>query len=315
MAAMGDIAGAAWDDLTRSPSAGLFTPNNENTFSIDYAGLKPGLVVRTSANSPNNGFHSGDGGASWEPFASTPYRRPAQGEAWRSPGSIAISAAGTALVWAPEKDGAYYSRDGGKSWQRSAGWPVDKEQTLRPIADKAVDGIFYVFDRSASRILASGDGGAQFSVLVDGLPKLEPWQSAQLAVVPGRIRDLWLTGPFGLLHSPDSKSKMKQIRSVEEAWLVSFGAPLIKGNYPAVFLWGKVKGVEGLWRSDDKAESWVQINDDAHRFGGLSAIAGDMVDAGTLYIAPHGRGVIVGRPTGKPLAATAAGPVAAKPTD
>lgn len=296
MAAMGDIAGAAWDDLTRSPSTRLFTPNKENNFSVDYAGLKPEIIVRTTANSPNNGFHSRDGGVTWESFASTPYRKPAQGEGWRSPGSIAISAGGTALVWAPEKDGAYYSTDGGKSWQRSSGWPVDSEQTLRPIADKVYDRIFYVFDRSRSRILASGDGGAQFNVLVDGLPKFEPWQNAQLTVVPGRVRDLWLTTSFGLFHSPDSKSKMVQIRHVDEPWLISFGAPKIKGSYPAIFLWGKVKGVEGLWRSDDKAASWIRINDDAHRYGELRAIAGDMAEAGSLYIAPHGRGVMVGRP-------------------
>jgi len=305
MAAMGDIAGAAWDDLNRSPSAGLFTPNTENNFSIDYAGLKPGMVVRTTANSPNNGFMSRDGGASWESFASTPFRKPEQGEGWRNPGSIAISAAGTSLVWAPERDGVYYSTDGGKSWQRSAGWPVDKEQTLLPIADKAADRIFYVFDRSTSRILASGDGGAHFDVLVDGLPKLEPWQNARLAVVPGRIRDLWFVTPFGLFHSPDSKSKMKQISSVEEAWLISFGAPMVEGSYPAIYLWGKVKGVEGLWRSDDKAASWVRINDDAHRYGELRAIAGDTVEPGLLYLAPHGRGVIVGAPASRPAAANA----------
>lgn len=299
MAAMGDIAGGAWDDLTQTPSKRLFTPNRENVFSVDYAGLKPDMVVRTTANSPNNGFHSRDGGVTWESFASTPYRKPAQGEGWRNPGSIAISAGGTALVWAPEKDGAYYSADGGKSWQRSAGWPVDKEQSLKPVADKTYDRIFYVFDRSTSRILASGDGGAQFNVLVEGFPKLEPWQQAKLAVVPGRVRDLWLATSIGLFHSPDSKSKMAQIRNVDEPWAISFGAPMVKGNYPAIYLWGKVKGAEGLWRSDDTGANWVRINDDAHRYGELRAIAGDMVEPGTVYLAPHGRGVIVGRPAGQ----------------
>ncbi|MCP1469267.1 photosystem II stability/assembly factor-like uncharacterized protein [Sphingobium sp. OAS761] len=301
MSAMGDVAGAAWDDLAHSPSARLFTPNKENNFSIDYAGLRPEILVRTTANSPNNGFRSRDGGASWESFASTPYKRPTGGEGWRGPGRIAISARGTALVWAPEKDGAHYSTDGGMSWQRSSGWPVDDGQNLQPIADKVYDGIFYVFDRSTSRILASGDGGAQFNVLVDGLPKLEPWQGAQLAVVPSRGRDLWLATSLGLFHSPDSKSKMDQIGNVDESWLISFGAATTKNGYPAIFLWGKVKGVEGLWRSDDEAASWVRINDDAHQYGELRAIAGDMVEPGLLYIAPHGRGVIVGRPSAQPF--------------
>lgn len=316
MAAMGDVGGGAWDDLTKSPSTGLFTPNNENNLSIDYAGLKPGLIVRSVANSPTHGFASRDGGASWTPLAASPYRPPAKDAPWRGPGSIAISAGGTSLVWAPEKDGAYHSADGGKSWKPSTGLPTTPDLTLRPIADKAADGIFYAFDRSASRILASGDGGARFDILVEGLPKLEPWQDASLAIVPGRIRDLWLAGPFGLFHSPDSKSKMAQIRGVNEAWQISFGAPMTKGDYPAIFLWGKVNGIDGLWRSDDRAANWVRINDDAHRFGELRKIAGDMVDPGTLYLAPHGRGVIVGMPADKPLpVAVAAVPtkVAAEP--
>ena len=67
----------------------------------------------------------------------------------------------------------------------------------------------------------------------------------------------------------------------------------------AIYLWGKVKGAEGLWRSDDTGANWVRINDDAHRYGELRAIAGDMVEPGTVYLAPHGRGVIVGRPAGQ----------------
>jgi hypothetical protein len=64
-----------------------------------------------------------------------------------------------------------------------------------------------------------------------------------------------------------------------------------RGNY----LWGKVKGEEGIFRSDDLGQSFVRINDDAHRYGGLSAMAADPLEYGTVYIAPHGRGVIVGK--------------------
>ncbi len=313
LVAMGDVAGAAWDDLARSPSAGLFTPSNESSLSVDFAGLKPGLIVRTTANSPTHGYFSRDGGGSWDPFKATPFRPLAKDEEWRGPGSVAISANATSLVWAPEKDNAFHSRDGGKTWQPSSGLPVGKDVSFLPVADKAADGIFYVFDKASARIFASGDGGASFNPLVEGLPKLEPWQNARLAVVPDRIRDLWLAAPYGLFHSPDSRSKMTQVAGVDEAWLVSFGAPAVKGAYPAVFLWGKVRGGEGLWRSDDQAASWTRINDDVHRFGELRAMSGDMLDPDTVYVAPHGRGVMVGMPAGKPLPVPGAASVAAGP--
>ena len=298
LAAMGDVSGAAWDDLTQSPASGLFKPSNETNFSIDFAGLKPGNLVRTAANSGTQGYYSRNGGADWVPFAASPFKAPAKGEAWRGPGSIAISAGASALLWVPEKVGAHYSVDGGKSWSASTGWPSQTERPILPVADKAADGLFYAFDPVTSSIVASGDRGASFTEIVGGLPKVESWQNAQLAVAPGRVRDLWLAAPYGLLHSPDSKSPMKQIDNVAEAWLISFGAPATAEAYPSIFLWGQVKGAEGLWRSDDSGKNWVRINDSAHQFGHIKAIAGDPLEHGTVYIAPHGRGILAGKAAG-----------------
>ena len=296
LAAMGDIGGGAWDDITKTPDAGLFRPNSENNTSVDYGGLNPDLVARTTANDATHGFYSEDSGASWTAFKSTPYKAPAQGSPWRGPGIIAVSAKGSSLLWAPEKDSGFYSTDKGATWTASAGWPAGRDVSLTPISDKAIDGVYYILDRAGSAILISVDGGASFKPIVQGLPKLEGWQNAQLAVVPGRIRDLWLAAPYGLLHSADANSGMKSVTSVETAWLIGFGAPAKQGDYPAVYLWGKIKGQEGLWRSDDEGKAWTRINDNAHQFGGFQAISGDMLEYGTIYVAPHGRGVMVGKP-------------------
>ena len=107
LAAMGDIAGAAWDDITKTPDAGLFRPNSESNLSVDYAGLNPDIVVRTTGNDATHGFYSEDSGASWTAFKSSPYKPPAQGAPWRGPGVVAVSAKGTSMLWAPEKDGAW----------------------------------------------------------------------------------------------------------------------------------------------------------------------------------------------------------------
>lgn len=316
MAAFADVGGGAWEDLARTPlRQGLFRPTDETNFSIDYAGLKPGNLVRLADRAPTHGYVSADGGANWTPFGASAWQPPAPGGAWRGVGVAAISAKATALVWAPQKDGLYYSADMGKSWKPSAGIAARTDDSYLPVADKAADGIFYVYDRAGSAVLASGDGGATFNPLIEELPKVEPWQQGQLAVVPGRVRDIWLALPMGLFHSPDSKTKVTQNRKVSEAWQVTFGAPTVKDGYPAVFLWGKVMGQEGLWRSDDAGANWLRINSPDQQFGTLRAIAGDMLDPGTLYLAPHGRGIMVGLPAGKALpgATAAAAPVSAPP--
>jgi hypothetical protein len=296
LAAMGDTGGAAWDDITKPPKAGLFRPNTETNWSVDYAGLKPGFIVRTVSNTPAHGLYSEDVGATWNPFPASPYKPPVKGEAWRGPGQIAVSAKATHLLWVPEKQPAYFSADKGKSWTASAGWPASSDQALTPLADKAVNGVFYVFDRGGARVLISVDGGATFTPIATGLPALQGWQQAQMAVVPTRMRDLWLALPMGLIHSPDAQSPFASVKGVDAAWAVGFGAPQVKDGYPAVYLSGNVKGREGLWRSDDAGKSWVRINDDAHQFGAMHALTGDPLAYGVVYIAPHGRGVLVGRP-------------------
>lgn len=293
MVAFGDNAGAAWYDITKTPDEGLFRPAHGTDRSVDYAAGRPSFIVRTSDEKPY-ALYSEDGARSWKPFPSVPYKPASDWNNWHSPGVIAVSGNATSLVWVPEKEPAYYSTDMGKTWKQSAGWPVSgSSRQLYVISDKAADGVFYVFDGTGT-IYISIDGGAHFQPVIDGLPKLNTWEQAQLSVVPGRFRDLWLIAQDGLLHSPDNNSPMTKIKAVTTAWSVGFGAPLKAGDYPAIYLWGKVKGQEGIWRSDDEGQSWVRINDGAHQFGGQ--IAGDMREPGVVYMAPGARGVMVGRP-------------------
>ncbi len=294
MAAMGDMSGGAWDDLTKSPAAGLFRPNTESNLSVDFAGQNPGFIVRTVVNSGTHGFYSTDAGASWTLFPASPFKPAAQGQPWKSPGILAVSARATSLLWAPGSDQAAFSSDRGKTWTASAGWPTGPG--LIPIADKVADSVFYVHDSSGGRVLVSVDGGATFKPIVSGLPAAATWDRSQLAVVPTRMRDLWLALPGGLLHSRDANAAMGAVRGVDTAWAIGFGAPAVKDGYPAVYLYGVVRGQEGLWRSDDEGATWVRINDDRHQFGDMHAITGDPLEYGTVYIAPHGRGILAGRP-------------------
>ena len=288
--AAGDVGGTAFDDISKTPAHGLFAPMNKTNQSVAFAGLKPNVIVRSVDNEEARGHVSYDGSESWQALPSAP--APIATRDWGNhrAGKIVISAAAKSLVWVPEGETAYFSKDMGATWTEAKGWPK-AERGQEAIADKVLDGVFYGFDRHAGSVLISEDGGASFHVYVTGL---KPEAGGQLRAVPGRARDLWLAAPDGLYHIVGGKAA--HTKGVDVAWQVTFGKAAPGAQYPAVYLWGKVRGEEGLWRSIDRGASWVRINDDAHRFGQLRAMAGDPRTFGVLYISPDGRGTIVGRP-------------------
>jgi hypothetical protein len=300
LAAMGDVSGAAWDDLAQGPKNGLFLPAGETNRSVAYAELNPGIVARTSDAAAHGGYWSNDGGASWRPFGPSP-RKTKTPEGWTAPmGQVAVSAKGGFFLWAPDKQPAMWSRDRGKTWALSEGWPSDRDVTLTPVADRAVEGVFYVHDRAMGRILVSVDGGASFQPGITGLPKLESWRSAQLVCAPGQARDLWLCTHEGLVHIAGLNAKARTVRGVVEPWRVALGKAAEGASYHAIYVWGKVlvndNPVEGVFRSIDGGASFQRINDDGHRFGRLNALAADPLEFGIVYLAPEGRGVVIGKP-------------------
>jgi photosystem II stability/assembly factor-like uncharacterized protein len=293
MAAAGDVAGGAWDDVTQGPSR-LFTPEYETNQSVAFAARKPGIMARTADQAATSGYLSSDGGTTWTPMPSTPRVTKDAAGKFHESGKITVSALGTTLLWAPSGEPAYISSDMGKTWTASAGWPALPDRGMEAIADPQDDAVFYAYDRSRNAVLESRDGGRTFAVMTEGLPASQGWGGHQLRAAPGHMGDLWLAAPSGLLRIAGATAT--PVTDVTAAWQVTFGKAAPGHADPAVYLWGKVKGVEGLWRSDDVGKSWARINDDAHQFGALRAIAGDPRAYGVLYIAPDGRGVMVGKP-------------------
>ncbi len=291
--AAGDIGGTAFDDFSKSPSSGFFTPMNKTNQSVAFAALKPNVIVRAAETEEAGAYISYDGAASWAPLEALP--EPIADKAWdkHRAGKLAISADATSLVWVPEGQPAFFSRDMGKTWTPSTGWPA-AHRGQEAISDQAKDGTYYAWDRDAGRVLISEDAGQSFRPYIEALPA---GGTGELRAVPGHAGDLWLASGTGLYHLKDG-AKPEPLAGVDSAWRVTFGMAAAGARYPTVFIWGKVHGEEGLWRSTDTGTSWVRINTDATRFGQMRAIAGDPRQFGVLYIAPDGRGTLVGRPAG-----------------
>jgi len=300
LGAMGSMGGGAWDNLSATPKAGMFTPTSENNRSVDFASLNPAILARTSDECATGGYLSTDGSVSWRPFGPSPRHANASDGKFGPSGEVAVSARGTYLVWVPEKQPALWSRDQGRTWAEAIGWPEARDVALKPVADRFFDSVFYVHDRSNGQIFVSIDGGKTFKIGIVGLPKLQGWQSAQLISAPDALRDLWLALPDALLHFPADGQPMKTIRNVVEPWLVAVGKAAPGAAYHSVFVWGKVtigaSVKEGLFRSDDACSSFLRIDDDRHRYGALVSMTADPLEHGTVYVAPHGRGIVLGKP-------------------
>jgi hypothetical protein len=115
-----------------------------------------------------------------------------------------------------------------------------------------------------------------------------------LRSAPGFEGHLWQPTSGGLYRSTDSGSNFSRVASVQEAYQVGFGKAATGQSYPAIFLWGRVNSVTGIFRSDDTAATWVRINNDQTQFGSINLVAGDPNVYGRVYLATGGRGIIVG---------------------
>lgn len=277
---IGDFDGFRHDSLDASPPGGRHAPHHGTTRSLDGAGTAPVVLAKIHGST---GSVSRDGGRTWKDFPSVP---PGAAE-----GQIAVSSDGACLLWCPKEGVPHASADDGTTWKASTGCPGGKQ--LWPAADRVQRLHFYAYDPATRRVYRSVDGGVIFKPAAGELPE----GGQRIEAVPDQSGHLWHpAGKNGLWRSADGGTKFHQAPAVEAAYQVGFGKPAPGKSYPAVYLWGRVGGVEGIFRSDNAGKAWHRTNDDRHRFGGINDITGDPRVFGRVYLGTSGRGVIVGEP-------------------
>jgi hypothetical protein len=289
LSVLGDIGGFRHEDFDSSPPpANYFNSNNGTNTCIDFAESNPNLIARVHWGNAR-GSYSLDGGKTWTDFRSAPPAAIPNG-----PGGIAVSADGSTFVWMPKGSAAFYSTDSGATWAKCRkGAPSPNDfQTMWPTADRVNASKFYLYDIQSGTVYMSANGGAKFKPKATGLPT----GGGLLRAVPGLEGHLWLPGGNGLYHSTDSGANFARLASVQEAYQVGFGKTATGQNHPAIYLWGKINNVTGIYRSDDTGASWVHINDDRQQFGWINIIIGDPRTYGRVYIATGGRGILYGEP-------------------
>jgi photosystem II stability/assembly factor-like uncharacterized protein len=276
---IGDFDGFRHDHLDASPALGRHSPSKGTTHALDGAGTAPAVLAKMHGAT---GAISRDGGVTWTDFPTVPPTASGQ----RS--ELAVSADGTRILWCPKASAAYVSADDGATWTPCAGSPTGD---LWPAADRVNPLRFTVLDPETRTVHVSTDGGATFSTGDSSLPS----GGDRIEAVPGQVGHLWLTAwNGGLWRSTDGGADFFQVSSVERGYRVGFGRSVDGTGYPVAFLWGRVGGIDGLFRSDDTGATWQRINDDLHQFGFINDLTGDPRAHGRVYLGTSGRGVIVG---------------------
>lgn len=292
VSAIGDFDGFVHTDLTQSPAAGRYKTSGNymgTTNSLAFAENTPSNMVKTHGNdSYIKGSYSTDGGASWTLFTTQPSGVTTN----TTGGKISISADGSKIVWAPESGPIAYSTNTGSSWTNCNG---GISNGLNPVADRVNSLKFYVFDPQSQNLYSSADGGMNFSSVSLGTSAIASYApQPDLCAVFGQEGHLWLANSTnGLYRSTNSGTSLTQINTVTEAYKVSVGKAATSGGYPAIFIWGIVSGVEGIFQSDDEGTTWERVDDAAHQYGRThSCLAGDPRVYGRLYIGLGGRGIV-----------------------
>ena len=303
VSAMLDACGMRHDDVNVSPKGGTFqNPDCASSDDIDFAATKPSLMVRVGtypwdgAKGPR-GALSKDGGATWKPFPTEP---PGCG----GMGSVAISADGQAIIWAPREAQAAVTRDEGKTWTKVEGLPPPAKTPdwaswfLRLASDPVNAKTFYALNAYSGEILRSVDGGATFKIVSNDLNAAPDYELhfANIKAVPGMAGNIWAWTKAGLMRSTNGGDSFSAVDVVQEAHGVGFGKAAPGKTFPAVYVSGKIGNQVGFFRSDDEGKQFTRINDDHHQYGGATVVTGDPRVYGRVYVAPGGRGIIYGDP-------------------
>lgn len=306
LSGIGDYGGFTHFDPETLPEGSHSHPHFANTNGVTGAWQKQELIVRVGTvfgHQPHAKTiaYSEDGGMTWTQCASLPQEKVRNGH-------IAVAADGSTWIWTPDHSEAYYTRDKGINWQQCKGLP----RNIRVVADKMNASRFYAIDVVNEILYYSQDGGISFQADTLNLKMKMPHRrnvstrnnrgdnrggQDRIYSTPGYENDLWIAAYDGLYHSKDKTGfKFKPLDKVRTIYAFGFGKAKPGNNYPTLYLIGVVNGQYGFFRSDDEAHSWVRINDDAHQYGLVLHIIGDMQEYGRVYVGTHGRGLVTGIP-------------------
>jgi len=272
-----DVNGYVHTNIQVAPSSRI-----SQSSGLAYAAQLTNFVVQ-AVNGGGLNYSTGLP-VTWTAFATTP--------SGMAGGTPAVGADGKTVLWnttVSNVNTCYVTANFGASWTASTGLTFG----CAPLADPVNPSKFYAYNSGNGYAYASTNGGLSF--LSSGYAG--SGGSMRFAVAPGLEGHLWIaTYGGGLQYSTNSGVSFSSA-GVAEADAVTFGKTAPGATYPTLFIWGRPTGSStvGMYRSTDRAASWVRVNDNAHQYGGLGGgtgvIEGDKNSFGRVFMSSAGRGM------------------------
>jgi hypothetical protein len=231
-------------------------------------------------------------------------------------GNVAISADDPDnIVWVPSRDATddsagppivFVTDDGGTTWETTS---VDLDGGLHRLvwwftrqaltSDKVEPRTFYLMDDRAG-LSVSVDGGTTWTRAAHAPPCIEADDChvfGELRADPRRGRTLWASvGSGGLYRTSDAgSSSWEKVSDIEHVRSYGFGAPVSGADVPALYAYGRIEGVDAVWRSVDDGRSFELVSRfPGSLFAAVNVVTGDMRIPGRVYVGFAGVGAVYG---------------------
>jgi fibronectin type 3 domain-containing protein len=300
VSAHGDTGLYVHTSLTASPNR---SPNlgGGNGTGVDMAWNNPAFIVGVGTFGTSKGAYSTDAGVTWSAFPTVP----PVGNAAGDESKVAVTADGAHIIWAIAGQVPYYTTNRGGTWT-ATNLPAPAV-AYHLVADRKNPLKVYAYDHggnwwypsNSAKFYYSTDGGRTFTAIARTWGP-NGFSVTGLAVNPFVEGDLWLADANSLWHSVDSGLTWTQLTAMATvgveytnlhgATKVALGAPAPgSGHSAAIYLVGAINGKDAVYRSADMGATWVRIDDDNHRYGGVNGIAADTSVYGRVFM--RGRGM------------------------
>jgi photosystem II stability/assembly factor-like uncharacterized protein len=298
-----DICGLVHYDLEKIPESKIY-PTYQDIWDLDYCAGNPSYIVRICENRAMNffgdyvvstetnkygGATSSDEGRTWTNFTSMPIIAD-------RPTSVAMSATDPNVIIMLSRSSAFRTQDGGKSWQRIE---LPFSRGKKSLESNRVNGlVFYYFNDGT--FYRSTDAGKNFFPTEASFPTVDHNRIvSNVVAVSGMEEEVWVSlDTDGLYRSSDSGSSFFKVKNVEKVLLFDFGRPLEGMTNPVLYLYGNVKGENGVFRSLDFGKKWQSITPENEVGIGCAPMVMEASEqhAGLVFIGTGGRGIFYGIP-------------------
>lgn len=303
----GAIVTTIWDYVGfRNPAPDVYAPrmlgvSGGRNIALTMARRKPQFLARFGSSDTGSIAISRDTGHTWSLVP-----RPVK----IAGGDVTFNADASALLWSRDSQ-VHRSTDLGATWTRVT-WPGHSNPEIHgdPIDPK----LMYSYHASTGRVYASLDAGATFALrdtLYAGAsgngvePTFDRVGEFWIPTNGGQSADAWKRRLVRARINP-ATGAVSVVRNIDEATsglqnvsIVGLGKAAPGRSHPSLFVWGRVAGVTGIFRSDDTGTTWIRANDDLHQYGGPGNgqfVTGDPYVHGRVYMGTFGRGVVYGDP-------------------